>query len=83
MTLANKNSSLSRIAFQQCLIITADMSEEITGRAECVGPSGTRRNVKQSGPRQCLQPGQGRGWKPVTWPDEEGSGPKSGPILAT
>lgn len=33
--MANKNSSLSRTAFQRCLIIAADMSEEFTGCLEC------------------------------------------------
>lgn len=35
ITMANKNSSISRIAFQWCLIIAADMSEEFTGCVVC------------------------------------------------
>lgn len=82
ITMTNKNSPLQRIAFQWCLIIAADMSEEFIGCVECVGPARIRWNAEQPGPRQGVQPALGRGWKPGTWPDEEGSGLKAGPILA-
>lgn len=58
------------------------MSEEFIGCVECVGPARIRWNAEQPGPRQGVQPALGRGWKPGTWPDEEGSGLKAGPILA-